>query len=214
MTNEEFINSIKLENEKWRDVVGYEGLYMVSSFGRVASLFSPYKSGNKTFYKKQKILKANLRKKGYLAVTLSNCNKIAHSYLIHRLVAIAFVDNSNNLPFINHRDENPQNNHANNLEWCTNSYNCNYGGHNKRMAETLRKTAYQKRKVVQLTVDMQYTGEYDSLIEAAAATNTNRSCISNCCLGKGRTGGGHKWMYLEDYQNLVNKSKNSQSTSD
>jgi hypothetical protein len=214
MTNEEFINSIKLEGEEWRNVAGYEGLYMVSSFGRVASLSSPYKSGDKTFHKKQKILKANLRKKGYLAVTLSNCNKIVHSYLIHRLVAIAFVNNSKNLPFINHKDENPQNNHANNLEWCTNSYNCNYGSHNKRMAETLHKTAYQRRKVIQLTVDMQYIGEYVSIIEAAIATNTNRSCISNCCLGKYKTGGGYKWIYLEDYQNLVNKSKNSQSTSD
>ncbi len=214
MTNEEFIESIRLENEEWRNVVGYEGLYMVSSFGRVASLFCPYKNGNKTFYKKQKILKPNLRKKGYLAVTLSNCNEIARSYLIHRLVAIAFIDNSKNLPFINHKDENPQNNHVGNLEWCTNSYNCNYGGHNKRMAETLRKTAYQKRKVVQLTIDMQYIEEYDSLLNASITTNTHRSCISNCCLGKNKTGGGYKWMYIEDYLALVNKSKNHQSTSD
>lgn len=210
MTNEEFIESVRLPNEEWRDVVGYEGIYMVSSLGRVASLRSPYKNRNRIFHKKQKILKPSLRRKGYLAVTLSK-EETPCPYLVHRLVAFAFIENKENLPFINHKDENPQNNRADNLEWCTNKYNCNYGGRNKRMGETIHNTSVCRKKVVQLTTDMKYVCEYVSLVEASMITKTQRSCISQCCLGKNKTGGGYKWMYLSDYKSLVKQNVNELS---
>jgi hypothetical protein len=133
---------------------------------------------------------------------------------VHRLVALAFIPNPDNLPFVNHKDENSLNNNVNNLEWCTQQYNCNYGTHNQRMAETLRKTAYQKRKVVQLSLTDEYINTFDCIKNAAKALGICHSSVSLCCRGKQPHLCGYKWMYLEDYNALVNKSKNSQSTLD
>lgn len=103
--------------EVWKDINGYDDLYQVSNLGRVKSL------NNKC---KEKILKNRKKKKGYEAVVLyKKCDK--KEMLIHRLVAEAFISNPNNYPIVNHKDENPSNNHVSNLEWCTKIYNNTYG---------------------------------------------------------------------------------------
>ncbi len=122
--------------EIWRDIAGYEGLYQVSNLGRVKSLerttkrfngfkVCEYKDGNK-------ILKQSKNYKGYLFVGLCKNGK-EKKYKVHRLVAEAFIDNPNNLPQVNHKNENKECNISNNLEWCTNKYNCNYGTRNERI---------------------------------------------------------------------------------
>lgn len=103
-------------NEIWKDIEGYEGIYMISSKGRVKSL----KFG------KEKILKNLKNTCGYLFVSLCKNGKFKN-YLIHRLVASAFIDNPNNLSQINHKDEDKTNNRIDNLEWCDSSYNINFG---------------------------------------------------------------------------------------
>ena len=114
-------------NEIWKDVVGYEGLYQVSNLGRVKSL-------PKYHYKYEKILHPTVRKKdGRVTVMLSKSPVDRKRFSVHRLVAIAFLDNPYNYPEINHIDENPQNNCVNNLEWCTRKYNMNYGTTPKRL---------------------------------------------------------------------------------
>ena len=105
--------------EIWKDVPGYEGLYQVSNYGRVLSLYRYRK-------KSQNILKTFTRKTGYIAVTLQKNGK-RETKLVHQLVALCFIDNPNNYPIINHKDENPSNNRVDNLEWCTHKYNSNYG---------------------------------------------------------------------------------------
>jgi hypothetical protein len=122
--------------------------------------------------------------------------------LVHRLVAITFIPNPYQYPIVNHKDENSSNNNADNLEWCTQQYNTNYGTHNARMAHTISTTAYQKRKVVQLSTSNTLIAQYSSIKEAAESTGVNRGSISACCTKHYQTGGGYIWMYLSDYESL------------
>ena len=104
-----------LENKEiWKDCKGYEGMYQVSNKGRVWSV------------KRQFVLKGSLDKDGYARVHLTAKNGKTKTEKVHRLVAIAFLENPSNLPQVNHRDENKQNNNADNLEWCDCSYNIIY----------------------------------------------------------------------------------------
>jgi len=101
-------------NEEWRDIEGYEGLYQVSNYGRVRS-----------FHRGDSLLLLNTDRYGYpLAGLCKNGKRV--SAKVHRLVAKAFIDNPNNSPCVNHKDENPLNNHIDNLEWCTQAYNIEY----------------------------------------------------------------------------------------
>ena len=102
--------------EIWKDVVGYEGLYKVSNLGRVKSLQRKGTALN------DRILKYSFDIDGYRQVILSKDNK-RKCVKIHRLVGLAFLCNENNLPCINHKDENKENNSVENLEWCTNLEN-------------------------------------------------------------------------------------------
>ena len=111
--------------EEWRDVKGYEGLYQVSNKGRVKSLNRIDSRGNKV---NEKILRPGKRN-NYLFVNLYKNGK-RKLYDIHRLVAQAFLPNPDNLPVVNHKDENKLNNNVENLEWCTQAYNVNYSHNN------------------------------------------------------------------------------------
>lgn len=106
--------------EIWKPISGYENPYKISNLGNVISL------------RNNRFLKHHMIKKGYLFVQLSKDGK-SRNYLVHRLVAGAFIDNPNNLPEINHKDENPSNNVVFNLEWCTHKYNMNYNNLGKRI---------------------------------------------------------------------------------
>lgn len=106
--------------EIWKDVVGFEGLYMVSSIGRVKSL--DRMTYNNSYKKTGKILKNGLHKHGYPKYTLCKEGKLYYT-TSHQLVAKAFLPNPNNFNCINHIDNNPKNNHFSNLEWCTSSHN-------------------------------------------------------------------------------------------
>jgi hypothetical protein len=112
--------------ENWKSIEGYEGLYEISDVGQVRSLdkIIPYPNGSKRLYK-GKIIKPAIHN-GYYAVTLHK-NGFKKTLKIHRLVATHFIPNPQNLPCVNHKDENKLNNHVENLEWCTIKYNSNYG---------------------------------------------------------------------------------------
>lgn len=105
--------------EIWKDIPGYEGIYIVSSFGRIRNLVSG------------KFIKPSQKNDGYCRVCLSKngCGKCIN---IHRLVAQVFIPNPDNLPQVNHRDEDKTNNVADNLEWCDAKYNINYGTSQQR----------------------------------------------------------------------------------
>lgn len=112
--------------EIWRQITGYEGLYEVSSFGRVRNV----RSG--------RILRPGLHHSGYLNCVLSVKGN-RNTFVIHRLVAEAFIPNPDCLPQVNHKDENKTNNNVDNLEWCTSKYNINYGTARDRAIDTMIK---------------------------------------------------------------------------
>lgn len=124
--------------EEWRDIEGYEGYYQVSSFGRVKSVerYIQQRDGMKAPYRiPEKILKPKRAHNGYLFVHLS-VQGHAHPFRIHKLVARHFIPNPQGLPTINHKDENKDNNRVENLEWCTQAYNNEYGTRRQRSQES------------------------------------------------------------------------------
>lgn len=118
-----------MKEEIWKPIEGYEGLYEVSNLGRVKSL-------NYKHTGQEKIMKTLLKRTGYCRASLRKDN-ISKDWSVHRLVANAFIENPENLPEVNHKDENPSNNCVENLEWCDHKYNVNYGTAIKRRAEKL-----------------------------------------------------------------------------
>ena len=117
--------------EIWKNIEGYEGKYQVSNLGRVKRMIG-----------QEKVLHPKKHRNGHLQIGLHKDKKRKTMY-IHRLVAQAFIPNPDNLPCVNHKDENPNNNNVDNLEWCTQKYNCNYGTRVDRIMET-KKQQYKK----------------------------------------------------------------------
>lgn len=167
--------------ETWKDISGYEGIYEVSDLGRVRSLVqrNRWKPG---------ILKPQKHRYGYLYVNLCKDGKVK-GMKVHRLVAQAFIPNPNNLPQVNHKDENPQNNAASNLEWCSARYNINYGTRNGRVAVALSKPVQMFDKQANLLAT------YPSTMEAERVTGIAHQSIVKCCLGKYKLAGGFIWRY-------------------
>lgn len=109
--------------EVWKDIGGYEGLYLVSSKGRVKSLERYRERTDRVRMKiKDKVLKLRFSDDGYLKVDLTRGGK-RKTFLVHRLVAVAFIPNPENKPKVNHIDGKKNNNEASNLEWSTTSEN-------------------------------------------------------------------------------------------
>lgn len=165
-------------DEIWCPIKGYEGIYEVSDQGRVRSL----KFG------KERILKPGRNPKGYILVHLYK-NREKKWYLVHRLVALAFIPNPDNLPQVNHKDENPSNNKVENLEWCDCKYNNNYGTRNQRQAEKISKP------VLQLTKSGELVREWKSTRDAERNLGFNHGNISSCCTGKCKSAYGFIWKF-------------------
>ena len=147
-----------------KDVVGYEGLYAVTSCGKVWS------------YKSKRFLTPEDNGHGYLRVKLCKDGK-EKKYMIHRLVAEAYIPNPNNLPQVDHIDENKTHNYINNLQWITNRDNCRKS-HNKPI--------------------LQYTIEGEFVREWSSATDVGREAQSNiwyCLNGRTKTAYGYIWKY-------------------
>lgn len=169
-------------NEVWKNVKGYENMYQVSNRGRVKS-FKKWKRGKSP---DEYILKPNLNNRGYSYVTLYG-NGERHKYLIHRLVAEAFIPNPQNLPHINHIDENIKNNSADNLEWCTPMYNNCYGTAKFRKMLTI---AYP---VEQRLINGTLLATYTSVYIAQEITGISRKEITACIRGSLVSAGGFIW---------------------
>lgn len=160
--------------EIWKPVKGFEGLYEVSNLGRVRRnrILKPHNTGR------------------YLQACLCKNGKQSH-VLIHRLVAEAFVENPNNLPEVNHKDEDIFNNAASNLEWMSRSENLQYGTRNARIGEA------KSKAVKAFQDDGTFVGEYKSISEAALKTGLAPINICRCCKGIYKHSGGLVWRYAE-----------------
>lgn len=208
MTNEDFIKSISLEGEIWKDVVGTKSCFAVSNFGRICSLSHPTKGGNNAYFTKQHIISQSTNKGGYLRVRFCLNNGVNMTKLVHRLVAEAFIPNPNNYPFIDHIDGNPANNNAENLRWCTRSMNMLNPITRERNSNARKnKPAPNRRGIVQLK-DGKLISTYNSLKEACDKYGLSSGNLSAYCKKLKGTYRGYTWMYLSDYEVLTNKSKN------
>lgn len=148
--------------------------YKITDDGRIWSNYS------------NKFLKPYLGNRGYLVVDLYEEGQCVHK-TVHRLVAENFISNPDNLPIVNHKDENKTNNHVDNLEWCNDKYNINYGQGIK-----LRSIARGK-PVMCIETQQSYYG----LREASRQTGIDASGIGKVCQGKAKTAGGLHWQYIE-----------------
>ena len=163
--------------EEWKDITGYEGLYQISNLGRVKTL------------RTNKIMRQEKIRSGYLRVMLSN-NGNSKRFLVHRLVAQEFITNPSSLPEVNHKDENKLNNTVENLEWCSRSYNVNYG----TMQDKINKSRCKKIKCID-------TGEiFNSIREAAKKYNVDDTSLVHHLKNKDRykTVAGYTWEYYKE----------------
>lgn len=213
MTNEEFIKSISLEGEIWKDVIGYEETYMVSSYGRVVFKERFRDNGNGGYVMPPKLCHLMETKFGYLQARLYKDNKEKKCY-VHRLVASAHISNPNNYPIIDHIDTNRKNNKVSNLRWCNSSMNALNPITRKR--NSLSKIGNRKiilansKSVVRINPSNPNDIKiYESPTFAKKTEGYNQGHISAVCLGKRKYHKGYKWMYLSDYEAQFNKSKNS-----
>ena len=173
MNQERKVNKI---DEIWKDVKGYEGLYKISNRGKVYSFYT------------NKILKNSKSIDGYYRVYLRK-NKKRKFASIHRLVAEAFIPNPNDLPQVNHKDENKKNNNVYNLEWCDCKYNANYGTRNKRGSNS------KKKAIEQYTKDNKLIRIWNSSIEIRDVLGFDTSAISKCCNNRKNFNSSHGYIW-------------------
>ena len=183
-------------NEIWKPVVGFGGYYEVSNLGRVRSLDGKKWNGKVWCIKKGRILKLSRCTNDYLFVILSINNK-KKQVLIHRLVAEAFIPNPENLPQVNHINENKTDNRVENLEWVTCKQNLEYSGNIEKM---IKASKLKSRPVVQYTLGGKFVADFESIMEAERVTGIRHDTISGCCrkLKHYNTAGGYKWRFLEN----------------
>ena len=166
--------------EIWKTI---DDRYSVSNFGRVKSNYA----------NKERILKPYKNHYGYLMVDLRHhgTRKIIS---VHRLVALAFISNPDNLPEVNHKDENKENNYVDNLEWCDTKYNCNYGTRNLRKAKSCKKLVCSVDKNGNIAY-------YDSILDASKLTGIDKTAISKVLSDnypQHKTAGDMLWFYDEN----------------
>lgn len=165
--------------EIWKDIIN-DNNYMISNLGNV------YSKRNKI------ILKPYKTRKGYLRIMLSNRKR----YLVHRLVAQAFISNSNDLPQVNHIDGNKQNNCVNNLEYCTQSENMQHCLKTGLRIMPKGKEVYNARAILQYDINNNFIKEWDCIQDAQRELNLHH--ISECCYGKRKKCGNFIWKFKEE----------------
>lgn len=175
-----------------------------------------YKNGDVFCTKTNTFVKRYLRKDGYFQVLLSDKNGKKKFQLLHRLLAIAFIDNPENLPYINHKDGIKTNIDIPNLEWCTASENQLHAYRTglKKCAIT-RKTLEASlpsivRPVLQYDTDGHLLNRWASIAEASREVGLTASQICASCLRRIHTSGGYIWCY-EDEENAIEKSLKARS---
>lgn len=175
-----------MERETWKDIAGYEGLYQVSTSGRIRSL------GNNG--KRARILTQEVTIWGYCRVRLYKENEKPKHFAVHRLVASAFLGSCEGLT-VNHKNEIKTDNRLRNLEIMTMRDNCNYGTRNERVS----KHHFKSEKIRRTPVDMcdkkthEVIKSFPSILEAERETGIDNGGINKCVLKKRKSAGGFEW---------------------
>lgn len=189
-----------MAHEVWRDVVGYEGLYEVSNLGNVRGVARTHlrydKQGNAyEVHVPARCLVKKDNSNGYYRVSLSRDNRVRQLF-VHRLVAMAFVENPDNLPVIDHIDGDRHNNDASNLRWCTQGDNLHYSYQNGRETVFVREHI-KKRQVhaVSRPVVRSDGEEFPSVVAASRALGLSNSAVSHVVNGRAKTAGGYSFTF-------------------
>lgn len=175
--------------EIWADVKGYEGLYLISTYGNCKT--TNYRPGYGRIPEDiNDIMKIENpdNHQGYCTIKLSKNGK-KRTARIHRLVAEVFIPNPNNYPCVNHIDGNKLNNHIENLEWCTHQQNMQHASLNNLVNRG------KTTRIKQLTLNNEVVKVYKSIREAARETGICRDSITKCLKGKQQQCNNFKWKY-------------------
>ena len=177
------------EQEIWKDIKGYEGLYQVSNIGRIKSL-KKYHGKTENWIEREIILKPQISNTGYYRVRLSN--KGVKVFSVHRLVAKAFIENPNDYKEVNHIDGNKINNCSINLEWCSRSQN------EKHAYLTGLAKSTKRKKINQYDLNGNFIKEWDCIRLAEKELRISQSNIIYVCKGKRKSAGNFIWRYVND----------------
>lgn len=179
-----------MNEEIWKNIDDYEGLYQISSIGKLKRTEGYDSRGH---YRKEKILKPKIDKDGYYEYALSKNGKVRY-FRAHRLVAEAFIPNPENKPCIDHINCIRSDNRIENLKWCTNKEN-----HNNPLSIVNHSRA-NYIPIIQYSLNGEILKIWDSAITAENNTNTHHQAIAKCCKNRYgcKSAGGCKWRYLED----------------
>lgn len=188
--------SMELINEEWRPVVGYEGLYEVSSRGNVRGLAREVGySGGGTRRWEPKLLRQEAFSGKYKRVTLCK-DGLTNRQSVHRILAKAFIPNPDGKPWVNHKDGNPSNNHVSNLEWCTPSENCLHGF--RVLGRESPKGFNGRGRAVLGISNGEIVCEYPTAA-AAKADGYEPGHVGSCCNGRRKTHKKFTWAFKDQY---------------
>lgn len=180
-------SQIELDND-WRDIPNFPH-YKINKSGQIKRIDAIIKDSNGLeFFRRGRILSNRKHKNGYIQVDMCE-NGISHTKFVHVLLATVFIPNPNNLPLVNHIDENPSNNDLSNLEWCNYSYNA------KHSINKIRKGHEKEQKAVyRIDVNTKEEVRYNGIREAARENKIYHSNIRYAILHNSRCA-GYKWRY-------------------
>jgi hypothetical protein len=191
--------------EEWVNIVDFEEMYMISSFGRVKSLErikSIIRKGHPVdLYIKERIVGQFLDGGGYPGVKISKEGK-PHWYHTHRLVGMHFIENPQNLPEINHTKGKKEDNRKWKLEWSTKSDNIKHAfrmGLNRSLFQNFGKENPKSKPVSQYSKDGTFIKTFAGQSEAERETGTAQASIWRVCNGVSKTAGGYVWKYAKGF---------------
>lgn len=166
----------------WKDVIGYEGLYRISSKGDIFSIRS------------DRQMKTLQNSRGYVCCNLDNGSGGRNS-VVHRLVAMAFIPNPHSKPYVNHINGIKTDNRVENLEWCTHAENMQHASRAGLLNPAIANNLQRLKKPVEQLKDGVVVGQFDSLANASRLTGLNKWQIRSACIGDLKSYKGFTWRY-------------------